>query len=68
MNQYSDYELLEGVFKSLITKDETERNNAVLSLKSHVESAFREMSTERFGNFENDLYQVSYSKKEFRPF
>ena len=60
MNQYSDYELLEGVFKSLVSKDESERNAAVLLLKSHVESAFREMSSERFGNFENDLYQVRH--------
>ena len=58
MNVYSDYEVLAGIFKSLVSKDETERNTAVASLKTHVQAAFREMSTERFGNFENELYQV----------
>ena len=58
MNLYSDSDLLEVTFKSLILKDEGDRNEAVRHLKAHVEVAVRELSTERFNNFEIELFQV----------
>jgi hypothetical protein len=58
MNAYSDYELLGGILKALVSRDVAERDAAAASLKSHVEMAFREMSTERFGQFEKELFQV----------
>lgn len=61
MNLYSDYDLLEITFKSLVSKDENERKRAVVELKWHVEAAIRELSTERFNNFEIQLFQVIFA-------
>jgi FKBP12-rapamycin complex-associated protein len=54
MNLYSDWEKLEGSLRLLSNRFEVEK--ATLDIRDHVEVAARELSLERFGRFENDLY------------
>ena len=55
MNLYSDFEILGNNLKLLAV--ENERDKATYEVRLHVEAAARELSLERFGNFENELYQ-----------
>jgi FKBP12-rapamycin complex-associated protein len=59
MNLYSDFETLDHNLKLL--HNDFERNQATLEIKMHVEAAARELSLERFGNFENELFQKLFS-------
>ena len=54
MNLYSDFEALDTSIK-LLGIDST-RKKATSDIKLHVEVAARELSLERFGNFENELF------------
>ena len=58
MNLYSDIELLEGSLRGLSSASQAEIHRSSDDIKRHVEAAARELSLERFGNFENELYQV----------
>ncbi len=58
MNFYSDSELLEVALKALASKDEQTKIKAANDTKTHLEAAARELSLERFGQFEEELYHV----------
>jgi hypothetical protein len=59
MNLYSDFELLDANFRLLAI--ENERKRAAVDVKMHVEAAARELSLERFGKFENELYMKIFN-------
>lgn len=59
MNLYSDFEVLAANLKFLSV--ENKREKATIEIKHHVEAAARELSLERFGNFENELFQNIFS-------
>ena len=59
MNLYSDFEALDTSIK-LLGIDST-RKKATSDIKLHVEVAARELSLERFGNFENELFNKIFS-------
>jgi hypothetical protein len=59
MNLYSDFEILDTSIKLL--GSESNRKKSTSDIKLHVEAAARELSLERFGNFENELYNKIFS-------
>ena len=59
MNLYSDFEVLDASIKSL--GSDANRKKSTADIKLHVEAAARELSLERFGNFENELYNKIFS-------
>jgi hypothetical protein len=60
MNLFSDYPLLVINLRKL-SSDEGDRQKASADIKVLVESAARELSLERFEQFERDLFQVRTS-------
>lgn len=58
MNLFSDYPLLLLNLRKL--SNEPDRSKASTDIKVLVEAAARELSLERFENFERDLFQVFY--------
>jgi FKBP12-rapamycin complex-associated protein len=57
MNLYSDYDLLEDSLKILSGRSDVGKHTSAIEIKAHVEAAARELSLERFANFESNLYQ-----------
>lgn len=58
MELYTDRELLDASLKQLVAVDNSDRNIAAIDVRVHVEAAAKELSFERFGLFELELYQV----------
>lgn len=55
---YSDCKLLEeSLFVLANIEDKDQKLKAAADIRAHVEAAARELSLERFANFENELYQ-----------
>jgi hypothetical protein len=58
MDLYSDTKLLEeSLYEVSESIDQDIKQRAAAEIKKHVEAAARELSLERFANFENELYQ-----------
>lgn len=57
MNLYSDYDLLEISLKILSGRSDVGKQDSAIEIKAHVEAAARELSLERFANFETNLYE-----------
>lgn len=59
---YSDIELLEMQLSILTSNESIDRKrSAAMELRSHVETAARELSLDRFAKFENELYRQIFS-------
>ena len=59
---YSDIELLEMQLSTLTSAESLERKRlAAMEVRSHVETAARELSLDRFAKFENELYRQIFS-------